>query len=239
VPSPDAPDTPRFLASSRPAIRGRLDEEDDVNGSRRAVGLGLLAYGVGTAGAFMAIGSPGGDYSDPTVAGYLARGHWLTAFVLAYLGAFAAVGFLVAARRLREELGQAGDLFWGRAVGGTAAGVVGWFLGGGVAVAAAEGGTAVATVPHPVIYTITEISNLVAVCASAFLVGLAALVLAARSRLTMPVRVFSGIAGVCGILAPLFFPIFVFWLWAVVLGGWALVARDPRPVPAARVTQSA
>ena len=210
-----------------------------MNGSRRAAGLGMLAYGLGTAGAFMSIGSPGGDYSNANVTGYLARGHWLTAFALAYLGAFAAVGFLVAARRLREEVGSASDLFWGLAVAGTAVGVAGWFMVGGVAVAAAEGGAAVATVPHPVIYTISEISNLVAVCASAFVIGLAALVLAARSRLAMPLRVFSGVAGVCGILAPVFFPIFVFWLWAVVLGVWALLARDREPALPAFATQPA
>jgi hypothetical protein len=210
-----------------------------VNGSRRAAGLGLLAYGVGTAAAFMSIGSPGGDYEESIVTNYLARGHWVVAFVLAYVGAFAAVGFLVAARQLREEVGAARDLFWGVSVAGTAAGVVGWFMVGGVAVAAAEGGAAVATVPHPVIYTISEISNLVAVCASAFLIGLAALVLAARSRLPMALRVFSGIAGVCGIVGPVFFPIFLFWLWAIVVGVWALLAREREPLSAGRVAQPA
>jgi hypothetical protein len=237
---PDAPGPAVLPGFSHARPPGRSDdEEDDVNGSRRAAGLGLLAYGLGTAAAFMSIGSPGGDYEEATVSHYVASAHWLPAFLLAYLGAFAAVGFLVAARALRTELGAAGDLFWGLSVGGTAAGVVGWFMVGGVAVAAAEGGAAAATVPHPVIYTISEISNLVAVCASAFLIGLAALVLAARSRLPMPVRVFSGIAGVCGILAPVFFPIFIFWLWAIVAGVWAVLARVREPATPAPVAQPA
>lgn len=212
-----------------------------MNTSRRTAGLGLLAYGLGTAAAFMTIGSPGGDYSDGTVAAYVAHSHWWTAFALAYLGAFAAVGFLVAARNLRDELRSGGELFWGLSIGGATAGVAGWFLVGGVAVAAAEGGTAVATVPHPVIYTITEIANLVAVCASAFLIGLAALVLAARGPLPRALRAASAVAGVCGVLAPFFFPIFLFWLWAIVAGLWALLRPRPEAADGARegATQAA
>jgi hypothetical protein len=208
-----------------------------VNGSRRAAGLGLIAYGIGTAAAFMTIGSPGGEYSDTGVAAYLAPGHSWTAFGLAYLGAFAAVAFLVAAHSLRSELGPAGGPFWALSVGGTVAGVIGWFLVGGVAVAAAEGGAAVTSVPHPVVYTLTEIGNLVAVCASAFLIGLAALVLALRSRLPRALRAFSGVAGVCGLLAAFFFPIFLFWVWAVVLGVWGVLTRDRATAPAAREAQ--
>jgi hypothetical protein len=229
VPAPDAPGTPFSLAFRRPVERpDPFPEEDDVHTSRRTAGLGLLAYGLGTAAAFTTIGSPGGDYSDADVTAYLSRGHWWTAFALAYLGAFAAVGFLVAARHLRAELRSAGELFWGLAVGATAVGVVGWFLVGGVAVAAAEGGPAVATVPHPVVYTLTEMGNLVAACASAFLIGLAALVLAARSRLPRTLRAAAAVAGVCGVLGAFFFPIFLFWLWVIGTGVWALVSR-PEP----------
>jgi hypothetical protein len=205
--------------------------------SRRAAGLGLLAYGIATPVAFMAIDSPGGNYDDHTVTTFMSSGHWVTAFVLAYVGAFAALGLLAFARRMRHEVGPAGDLMWGLVVAGTGAAVVGWFMVGGVAVAMAEGGSALTSVPHPVVYLVSQMSNLIAVCASAFLLGLAALVLGARSTLPRPLRVFSSVAGVCGILAPVFFPIFVFWLWAIVAGAWLAASRSRRDEPAVRQAQ--
>jgi hypothetical protein len=200
--------------------------------SRRTAGLGLLAYGIGTPVAFMSIGSPGGDYDDGVVTTYMSSGHWATAFALAYLGAFAALGLLPFAARMRTELRSGGDVFWGLAVAGTAAATIGWFLVGGVAVVFAEGGTALASLPHPVVYALTELSNLVAVCASAFLIGSAALVLAARATLPGALRVASVIGGICGLLGAFFFPIFFFWLWAIVVGGWMAAggAREVQPV---------
>jgi hypothetical protein len=62
-----------------------------VDDTRRAAGLGLLAYGIGTPLAFISIGSPGGDFSDQVVATYMSSGHWPTAIALAYLGGFAAL----------------------------------------------------------------------------------------------------------------------------------------------------
>ena len=205
--------------------------------SRRTAGLGLLAYGLATPIAFIAIGSPGGEFNDATVTDYIAGGHAATAFGLAYLGAFAALGLLVFARRMRHELGSAGDLFWGLSVAGTAAAVAGWFMVGGVAVGFAEGGGPLTAVPHPVVYLITEISNLVAVCASAFLVGVAALVLGARSSLPMGLRVFSYVGGVSGILAAFYFPLPLFFLWAIVVGGWAIASPARVSAPVAREVQ--
>jgi hypothetical protein len=53
-------------------------------------------------------------------------------------------------------------------------------------------------------------SNLIAVCASAFLAGVAAIVLAANARLPRLLRVASYVAGACGVLAGFFFPLFLF-----------------------------
>lgn len=200
--------------------------------SRRTAGLGLLAYGIATPVAFTTIGSPGGDYQDGTVATYMSSGHWMTAFVLAYVGAGAALGLLAFGRRMRHEVGAAGDLLWALCVGATAVAVVGWFMVGGIAVAMAEGGHALTAVPHPVVYLLSEVSNLVAVCASAFLAGVAALVLGARAALPAPLRVFSVVAGVCAILAPVFFPLFLFWIWAIGTGAYLAViaSRSPEPV---------
>jgi len=204
-----------------------LTKEEDVDTTRRAAGLGLLAYGIGTPLAFLSVGSPGGDFSDQVIATYMSSGHWAKAIALAYLGAFAAMGLLVFANRMRQELGSAGDALWGLAVAGTAAGVIGWFLVGGIAVAFAEGGLPLAGVPHAVVYLVSEMSNLIAVCASAFFVGAVALVLAVRATLPRWLRVASFVAGPCGLLAAFFFPLFLLLLWAIAFGVWALTTAAP------------
>lgn len=213
------------LASIGPADeRPAPSQEEHVNTTRRAAGLGLLAYGLGTPVAFMASGSPGGDYDAHTITSYISSGHWPTAIAFAYLGAFSALGLLLFGSRMRRELDSGGDLLWGLSVAGAGAAVVGWFLVGGVAVAFAEGGSPLGTVPHPAVYMVTEMSNLVAVCSSAFLVGAGALVLAAKAALPAWLRVLTSVAGVCGLAAAFFFPVFLFWLWAVLLGGWTALS---------------
>ena len=84
--------------------------------------------------------------------------------------------------------------------------------------AMAEGGPTVQTgITHPAVYVLTEIGNLMAVCAPPCSSG---------SRSCSPcgalpgwLRVASVVAGICGILAPLFFTYFVFVLWTLVFGG--------------------
>lgn len=184
----------------------------------RSAGIGLLVYGVGTAVAFMASGAPGGEYTKSMVRDYLARGHWATAFVLWYVGALSALGLLVVGAALRRTQ-RHGDTLWGLCVAAAATSVAGAFVTGGVDVAMAEGGDAVRSgVSLPMVYTLTEIGNLLAVCAPALFVGVAALVLAARSTLPGWLRAFSVVAGLCGILAPLFFTYFVFTIWTVAAG---------------------
>jgi hypothetical protein len=184
----------------------------------RSGGLGLLVYGVGTAAAFMASGAPGGEYTSSMVRDYLARGHWTVAFVLWYVGALSALGLLLVGAALRRTQ-RDGDVLWGLSVAGCALSVAGAFVAGGVDVAMAEGGDAVRSgVSLPMVYTLTEIGNLLAVCAPALVIGVVALVLAARSTLPGWLRVFSAVAGVCGILAPFFFTYFVFTLWTVAAG---------------------
>jgi hypothetical protein len=207
------------------------EQEDIMDISRRTAGLGLLAYAVGTPVAFMTIGAPGGDYEDSIVTDYIASGHRVTAIALAYLGAFAALGLLPFAARMRSELRSGGDLFWGLSVAGVAASVVGWFMLGGIPVVFAEGGTALAGLPHDVVYALSEVSILVAVGASSFLVGAAAVVLGSRAPLPGALRVFTILGGVCGLLASFFFPIFIFWLSAIALGAWTLAARAPASAP--------
>ena len=194
--------------------------------SRRTAGLGLLVYGLGTAGAFMSVGAPGGSYDDGTVTTYLSSGHWALAMVLAYVGAFASLGPIVWAARMRHELRSGGDLLWGLSLAAAAAGVVGWFMVGGMSVSFAEGGAPVSTLPHSVVYLVSEMSNLVAVCASAFFVGVAAIVFAARAELPGWLRIATYVAGACGILAAGWFTLFLFWLWTIGFGAWTML-RQP------------
>lgn len=59
----------------------------------------------------------------------------------------------------------------------------------------------------------------VVACAPALCVGVAAVVLAVRASFPGWLRVFSVLAGICGILAPFFFTYFIFVLWTLVAGG--------------------
>jgi len=194
----------------------------------RTAGAGLLVYGVGTTVAFVGAGGPGGAYEPNIVTAYIASSHWATAFAFWYLGAIAVLGLLVFGHALRRLGGTTGELLWGMAIAGTAAGVVGAFVGGGLEVAMAEGGRAVqAGVPHPVVYAVSEIANLLAVCAPAFFVGVMAIVLAARAALPGWLRAFSVVAGVCGVLAPGYFTLGLYLVWVLTFGAWA-VARGSR-----------
>jgi hypothetical protein len=196
---------------------------------RRAAGA-LIVYGVGVTFAFLASGTPGGDYDDEAIRSYLTSGHWPDAFALAYLAAGCALALTVFGHGLRTALGGAlGDFVWGLSIAGTATGVVGVFVTAGLDVSMSEGGHAVQTgVPHPVVYAISEIGNLIAVCAPAFFTGGIAMVGAVRGPMPAWLRVASVVAGVCGILAPLFFTYFIFVLWTVVAGATVATARQPR-----------
>jgi hypothetical protein len=183
----------------------------------------------------MSSGAPGGEYATSGVPHYVSSGHWPAAFAVAYLGAMAALGLGVFGHGLRTSDGLVGhalgDLCWALAIAGTTLSVGGFFVAAGVDVAMAEGGhTVQAGVPHPIVYTLTEIGNLLLVCAPAFFAGVIAMVLAARSTLPTWLRVFSGVAGVCGILAPFYVTYFVFVLWVLVAGVALLVSS--RRVPA-------
>ena len=124
---------------------------------RRTAGLGLLVYGIGTVVPFATIGVPGGAYEPTKVTAYLAQGHALSTFSIAYLGLFSALGLLAFGQGIRAELGRWGDTAWALSVAALALGLVGWFVGAGVVVATAEGGPAISPgIPLPVAHTIGE-----------------------------------------------------------------------------------
>ncbi len=198
--------------------------------TRRDAGLLLAGYGLLTTIAFAMNGAPGGDYADQLVTHYLASSHRIVGFALCYLGIAGALCLLWFGLRARHVWEDAGETLRALAVAGAAVSIVGWFLDGGVLVSMAEGGHSLQTgISHPTVYVLTETGNLLAVCAPALLVGVAAIVLARRAGVPGWLRVTSVVAGICGILAPLFFTYFVFVLWTLVFGGWvALGGRRTR-----------
>ena len=201
-----------------------------MNTIPRSAGIGLLVYAVGTTAGFVGAGGPGGDYEPTTVAGYVDPSHYATSLGFWYVGALSALGLLAFGHGLRRLGGAVGETAWALSVAAVAISVVGAFVGGGLVVALAEGGAAVQQgVPHPVVYTISEIGNLLALCGPAFFVGALALVLAARAGLPRWLSAFSVLAGVCGILLPVYFTIPVYLLWTLVFGA-RLVAKGSRAV---------
>jgi hypothetical protein len=197
--------------------------------ARRTAGAALLLYGVVTFVANSLIAAPGGQYEPGIVTRYVDSGHYPIAFAAAYLGCLGALAVLPFVLGVRGELGSSGDLAWGLGVAAAATGVIGWFVSAGVDVAMAEGGTTVRTgVSSPVVYTMTEIGNLLSWCAPALFVGIVAILLSRVQTLPRWLRIFSVVAGVCGILAPFFFTFFLYLLWTLVFGAF-LVSRRTAP----------
>ncbi len=198
----------------------------------RKAGLALLLYGLATFVATALIAAPGGQYEPASVARFVDSGHFALAFVAAYVGCLGAVAVLPFVLGIRDDLGRNRDLAWGLGVAAATTGVIGWFISAGVDVAMAEGGSVVpAGVPDPVVYTITEIGNLVSWCAPALFVGLIGILLSRVPTLPRWLRIFSAVAGVCGILAPLFFTFFVYLVWTLVLGGMLVTQRTSVRTP--------
>jgi hypothetical protein len=193
----------------------------------RAAGIGLLVYAVGVVVEAVFAG-PGGDYEPAGVASFVSAGNRPVAFATGYLGLFTALGLLAFAAGLRPRLRRGGDTFWALGIIATACAVVGWVLSRGIAVAFAEGGHVVQHgVSGPVVYTLSEVANLTAACAPAFCLGVMAWQLAAEAGLPRWLRVFSRVAGVCGMLAAFYFPLPVYLLWMLVLGGWIVAKSRP------------
>jgi hypothetical protein len=196
--------------------------------TRRTAGMALLVYALATFVANAFIGAPGGEYEPKLVTDFVASGHYATAFVLAYVGCLGALALLPFVLGMRADLGHVDELAVGLGVAAATTGVIGWFIVGGVDVAMAEGGSGVrAGVTHPTVYTLTEIGNLVSWCAPALFMGIVAILLSRSASLPRWLRVFSAVAGVCGVLAPFFFTFFVYLLWTLVLGVTLVARRVP------------
>ena len=192
--------------------------------SRRTAGFGLLAYGIGTPFAIIVPGIPGGEYSDAVVAKFISSGHLTIALISMYMGAFAALGFLVFANRMRHELRSSGDLFWALAVAGTTSAVIGYISLGSIAIAFTETGFA-ASFPHAVIYLVIQMSSGIVIGAAYLFFGIATLLLALRSTLPSWLRVATYLGALGGLLSIMWIPQLLHWLWAIIFGIWAMMDK--------------
>ncbi|WP_026928322.1 hypothetical protein [Granulicoccus phenolivorans] len=206
----------------------------------RTAGIGLAAFAVLTVLTAILAPVPGGSYRPDVVTDYLAQGNQWRLFLAAYLGIAGLLGLMLFGRGIRDEFADLGDVVWGLALAALATGTTGWFLGAGVAVATAEGGPEItAGIPLPIGHTIGEIAGLLGGCAPGLFIGIIA-VLCWRTGLPLWFKLFATVAGVCGILAPLYFTFFFFLLWCLVAGVFLAVRRAPaerrgkarRPLPA-------
>lgn len=194
-------------------------------------GAGAIMFGVltvvGTWG-----GAPGGSYDESSAADYVSKGHFPTVVVTGYLALIGVLGLICLLAYLRERIGVepgrqlVASIFWGTGLAAAASFAVSWGLVTGIAVAAAEGGTA-ASVSHPVTYVISDASLNVLFGSGGILLGFAliALVLGSRGQLPNLLRTVTLIAGVLATGAPFFFPAFAIPIWGIIVGVW-LVAAD-------------
>lgn len=208
------------------------------NGSTLA-GLGAIAFAVLTVVAIVLGGAPGGNYAQADVANYVSIGHLPAVIVSGYLALFGVLGLIgllafsreVIHERAGSELGS--SIFWGTGLAAAASFAVGWGLVSGIAVAAAEGGSAnpgnsgvAATLTPAHTYMLSDTGINVLFGSGAILLGFALVVLAKASAGALPtwLRWLTAILGVLAIASPAYFPAFAIPLWGVIIGVWLIAA---------------
>ena len=198
----------------------------------RAAGIAVLAYAVGT---FVAMGNtgPGGDFEPASVTAWTGEAHRWGAFGVGYLGCFAALGLLVFTLGSHHRVrGPATEVYRSLGVIGAGIAMVGWWLSAGIAVALAEGGPDVrAGMSLPVVYSLSEMANLLAVCAPALCLGVMGWILATRGQQPRWLRVLGAVGGTGGVLAAFYFVIPLYVIWLIALGIWTLRSARPTPEP--------
>jgi hypothetical protein len=197
-------------------------------------GVGALAFGILTWVAFVIANPPGGDYKVSDVADYLAKGHRPAVFISVYVMLLSAVGLLLLLSRLRDALpaGARATTFWALGI----AVVTAWFAGYALVVtpttALAFSGGKLSTLDPTVAYAIAEGGWALMYGAAALLLGVALILFAAGPVGVPPwVRWSTLVAGIASIAGLAWFPFFLVYLWAIVLGVWLLVAGREPAVP--------
>ncbi len=194
-------------------------------------GTGALAFGILTVIGLLIGAAPGGNYAEGDVASYVSIGHLPTVIVTGYLALAGVFGLICLFAYLRQviciEPGSelAGNIVWGTGLAAAASFAVGWGLVSGIAVAAAEGGSA-AAVSHAATYQMSDTNINVLFGSGGILLGLAMIALMLGSRGILPgwLRWMTLVCGVLALGAPAYFVAAAIPIWCVVVGVWILVA---------------
>jgi hypothetical protein len=199
-------------------------------------GVGALAFGVLPILGFMIANPPGGSYDAADIVDYVTKGHRPVVFVSMYMLLLSGVGLALLVTRLREAIGAGSrkTVFTVLGAAAVAAWVVGYALVIGVPAAYAFGGGDKLSLAPGVVYTFAESGWAVMYGAGGTLLG-CALVTFAVGRVAVPswVRWATLVAGIAGLASLAWFPFFLVYIWAIVLGCWLLVARaEPAREPA-------
>lgn len=200
--------------------------------------LGALAFGILTFVAMTIANPPGGGWNEHDIATYVQSGHRTAVFVSLYLVLASTVGLAVLLSRLHAALeGTRATVFRTLGTAAVAAWLVGYALAGAVPVSYAFGGASHLHLASDVIYVFSEAGWAVMYGAGGTLLG-CALVTFALGPVAVPawVRWSTLVAGIAGIAALAWFPFFLVYVWAIVLGVWLLAADRRRALaPAAQV----
>lgn len=177
---------------------------------------------------------PGGTYKASDVAKYLESGHRPVIFVASYMALLGILAFFVLFAWLRTRIVDPtqSSVFWGLSVAGAGTFIAGWALHMAVPVAIGYGGSV--TVGPTVTYVFVE-GGYIVLSAGAVLIGLA-LVMLVFGRVALPgwVRGITAVGALGALTSAAFFPFGLFFLWALAIGIWLLVARPaPSAAPAA------
>ena len=198
-------------------------------------GIGAVAFGVLPIVAFMVANPPGGTYKASDVADFIAKGHRPAVFLSVYLFLLSAVGLLLLLARLRESIadGSRATIFWGFSVAAVSAWLVGYAIAVTPSVALAFSGGKLHTLSAPVAYTFSETGWAAMYGAGGLLLG-CALVTFASGAVTLPawIRWTTLVAGIAALAALAWFPFFLVYIWAIVIGV-ALVVIEWRQAPQA------
>jgi hypothetical protein len=205
-----------------------------------AAGFGALAFGILTFVALLIAQPPGGNYSVKDVHSYLARGHRAAVFVAIYVLVVALIGMLLMLWRMRDEIvGARSTIFWALSVAGSASWLAGFAIVIAPAAALSFSGGHLDTLSPTLTYTIAEAGWAVAYGAGGILLGCALLTYAV-GPVAAPawVRWSTLGAGVCAVASIAWFPQFLVFVWAIVIGVWTLVSKRSTAPSAALATPS-
>jgi len=193
-------------------------------------GLCGIAFALLTFVGSLIDNGPGGTYKASDVNKYLESGHRPVIFVASYMALLGIWALFVLFAWLRTRIRDAtqSSVFWALSVAGAGTFIAGWALHTAVPLAIGYGGKSV-TVP-PTVTFVFNTGGYIVLSAGAFLLGLA-LLMVAFGRVALPgwVRVVTGIGAVGALSSAAFFPFGLFFIWALVIGIWLLVAK---PTPA-------